>query len=591
MSLKLTSDAKIVGKLMLKLLPIQVLLAAVGAINGIVSSFFASNYVGINAMTAVGLYSPINILVVASGNIIVGGSAILCTRYMGRNEQEKVQSMFSLSLLSATLIAGIFMVVLLTLALFDLTVFFTKDEAVRPLFNRYLIGQIIGILPIVLGNQFPNYLSMENRQKRSMIASIVCIGINLVLNYLFVQILRLEAFGLALASSLGQWVFLGIVAQPFLCGKSHFKLQFKETHLSDCKQIVQVGLPGAVGSGYTAIRRMIVNYLLGFYIGSVAISAFAASDSLMRIFWAVPSGMYAVSRLMFSLSVGEEDRQTLTDIMRIMFKRYIPLMCGICAIVILCAEPLTRLYFRDPNEPVYMMTVWGLRIIPLCLPLNIIYKHFSCYGEASGKHGLVNVLSLLDGVVLVSAFTALFITWMKINSAYIASVINGIGCFLVIIGYSCVKIKGFPRNMEQLMAIPEDFGVDEDARIDINVQSIEEVVSVARQVRAFCRKRGIDERRSYLSGLCLEEMAGNIVEHGFTKDKKPHSIDIRVVHKDDDVILRIRDDCVPFDPSERLEIFDPEDFMKNAGIRAVYKIARDIDYQNIFGLNELTMRI
>ena len=45
MSLKLTSDAKIVGKLMLKLLPIQVLLAAVGAINGIVSSFFASNYV------------------------------------------------------------------------------------------------------------------------------------------------------------------------------------------------------------------------------------------------------------------------------------------------------------------------------------------------------------------------------------------------------------------------------------------------------------------------------------------------------------------------------------------------------------------
>ena len=227
MSLKLTSDAKIVGKLMLKLLPIQVLLAAVGAINGIVSSFFASNYVGINAMTAVGLYSPINILVVASGNIIVGGSAILCTRYMGRNEQEKVQSMFSLSLLSATLIAGIFMVVLLTLALFDLTGFFTKDEAVRPLFNRYLIGQIIGILPIVLGNQFPNYLSMENRQKRSMIASIVCIGINLVLNYLFVQILRLEAFGLALASSLGQWVFLGIVAQPFLCGKSHFKVQFK----------------------------------------------------------------------------------------------------------------------------------------------------------------------------------------------------------------------------------------------------------------------------------------------------------------------------------------------------------------------------
>ena len=86
-------------------------------------------------------------------------------------------------------------------------------------------------------------------------------------------------------------------------------------------------------------------------------------------------------------------------------------------------------------------------------------------------------------------------------------------------------------------------------------------------------------------------MAGNIVEHGFAVDRKQHSIDIRVVHKDDVVILRIRDDCIPFNPAERREMFDPKDIMKNAGIRIVYRIARDINYQNIMGLNELTIRI
>ena len=66
---------------------------------------------------------------------------------------------------------------------------------------------------------------------------------------------------------------------------------------------------------------------------------------------------------------------------------------------------------------------------------------------------------------------------------------------------------------------------------------------------------------------------------------------MRVVHKDDTVILRIKDDCVPFDPAERQSIVTPEDPTKNIGIRMVYAMAEDIKYQNILGLNVLTIRI
>ena len=52
-------NTKVVSKLMFRLLPIQILLAVAGAVNGIVSSYFASNYIGIDAMGAVGLYAPI----------------------------------------------------------------------------------------------------------------------------------------------------------------------------------------------------------------------------------------------------------------------------------------------------------------------------------------------------------------------------------------------------------------------------------------------------------------------------------------------------------------------------------------------------
>ena len=87
-------------------------------------------------------------------------------------------------------------------------------------------------------------------------------------------------------------------------------------------------------------------------------------------------------------------------------------------------------------------------------------------------------------------------------------------------------------------------------------------------------------------------MNGNVVEHGFIKDKKKnHEVGIRVSVKGDIFILRINDDCIPFNPEDRKDIFDPNDPAKNMGLRMVYHMARKIEYHNILGLNVLTILV
>ena len=583
------ANAKMVTKLLFRLLPVQVLLAAVGAVNGIVSSFFASNYVGIEAMGAVGLYSPLNMLLTSVSIILVGGSVILCGKFMGRNEMDKVQGIFSLNLAASVLISGFFIAAYMVMGLFDLTGFLTRDEIVRPIFNRYLLGQAIGILPLMLGNSFAAFLSLENKGRQTTYASIAYIAVNILLNVLFVQILQMEAFGLALASALGLWVYLAVQAYYYISGRSQLRMRGGHFTWRQGWDVFRIGVPGALSNVYQTARGLIVNNLIEIVVGSVGISAFAASDSLLRIVWALPMGMLAVSRMLISVSIGEEDRQTLTDVMRVMFRRFLPLMGAISALIIICAVPMTRIFYRDPSEPVYDMTVWGLRILPLCMPLSIICMHFTCYAQASGKQGLVHLLALLDGVVCVAGFTALLIRAIGMNSVYIANVLNGVVTTLVIIGYAWLKKKHPPRNMDELMVIPEDFGAAADERMDLSIRNMEDVVCVAERVQSFCLERGIDKRRAYLAGLSMEEMAGNVVDHGFEKDHKKHSVDVRVVHKGDDVILRIKDDCVPFDPAERRKISDGE--LKNIGIRMIMDMASDVQYQNILGLNVLTIRI
>ena len=146
-----------------------------------------------------------------------------------------------------------------------------------------------------------------------------------------------------------------------------------------------------------------------------------------------------------------------------------------------------------------------------------------------------------------------------------------------------MHFENFARKNGLFRDVPDEQWNDWHWQVKHRVETLEDVVGISVRVQEFCLERGIDRRRAHIAALALEEMAGNVIDHGFKKDKKKHRVDVRVVHKDDDVILRIRDDCIPFDPGERAGIIDPEDPAKNIGIRMVFKTARDVKYRNMFG--------
>ena len=113
---------------------------------------------------------------------------------------------------------------------------------------------------------------------------------------------------------------------------------------------------------------------------------------------------------------------------------------------------------------------------------------------------------------------------------------------------------------------------------------------VAEKVQCFCTEHHVPHREAMYVALCLEEMAGNIVNHGFRAGKGSHMIDIRVILKEDGKICTVvRDDCIPFNPVEWAQITTGGDPEENIGIRMVLKIASDVSYQNLLGLNVLSI--
>ena len=144
---------------------------------------------------------------------------------------------------------------------------------------------------------------------------------------------------------------------------------------------------------------------------------------------------------------------------------------------------------------------------------------------------------------------------------------------------------------EKMLLLPETFGVSEENELAIIATSVDEIQELSHIAVAFALEHEADRKRARTYGLLVEELAIFLSEHGFV-DGKPHNIYARLVAKDADLIIRLRDDCKPLNlidyyeavKAERTETDEP-------GLSIIMKIAREVSYCASFGVNNLIVRI
>ena len=64
---------------------------------------------------------------------------------------------------------------------------------------------------------------------------------------------------------------------------------------------------------------------------------------------------------------------------------------------------------------------------------------------------------------------------------------------------------------------------------------------------------------------------------------------MRLVLEDNDRVIRIRDNCIHFDPTRYLELHQTSDPVAHVGIRMVMRMVKEANYVNPLGLNNLTL--
>jgi anti-sigma regulatory factor (Ser/Thr protein kinase) len=112
-------------------------------------------------------------------------------------------------------------------------------------------------------------------------------------------------------------------------------------------------------------------------------------------------------------------------------------------------------------------------------------------------------------------------------------------------------------------------------------------------VSAWCQRNSISSETAYEVNLVVDEVVSNIIRHGYQDDKE-HSIQFDVALEDGELVMRVADDGIHFNPliipapdtSRPMEERHPG----GLGIYLVKKLTHDIQYRRENSINILSMR-
>lgn len=584
------NDNKMISGLFFSLLPVQILVCAMGSINSIVDGAIAGHFIDAMSVGVVGLYFPMVNVMTAVGSVLLGGTTVLCGKYIGKGDVKRTEGIFTLNISTTFTIGAISTIVWLTMPKVLARILGASEQLEGGL-NKYIVGYAIGLLPMLLAQQLASFLQLERKNAIGYIGVAGMIISNVIFDVVFVAIFKWGIWGLALATSLSNWAYFLILAPYYFTSQAQFKYRINDIVWSDLWDMIKIGFPGALLVFCLAVRGVVINRILLLYVGNDGLSAMSAYSMINGFMIAFCLGNGSVVRMLTSVFIGEEDKLSMRATIRIVLTKGMAVATVFAAIVLAVSPYITSIFFTDKQSTVYQYTHELIMIYAMMVPLVLICQLITNYLQALDHKLYVNFVSVYDGFFSMVIPAALLAPIMGAMGVWIANVIGIVSTILTAIIYGIIYWRRLPRTVDERMLLDSDFGIQDEHRLDVSIHSIEDVALSSAKTQEFCEKNGLDKKTSYYAALCLEEMCANVVEHGFKLDKKKHLLNSMVIFKTGEVVLRIKDDCKPFNPTEMAELISDNHNGDNIGIRMVYNIANDVSYQNMLGLNVLTITI
>ena len=558
----------------------------------VIDAIIIGTFLGGDALASFGISEPITLILSIFAIIFSSGGGVSYSNYAGRGEKQKINNNFTIIFLFSLLIGAI-ITLFSPLYITPLTQLVGASGTLIETTSAYIAGFFIGAIPLILFEVLLVYTRLEGVNYLEIVAGGAIIVTNIILDILFVTVFHMGIFGIGLATAIGFTIADIILMKKVLSKQNSLGFCKIKDIVPEIKSMTFFGLPSGLSEFYNIIRIFITNHLAMFIGGAVLMSTMSILIEINALTFSVNLGFGAITLLLGGIFYGERDKKSLQDVLNVTLKSGVILTIILAIVIIILAPQIATVFIQE--EEIVLKTITSLRIFALSIPLSLITVIFLNFYNSTKNSFIANYLGFARGFLFISIFAVIltpFIGEYAIWSCFtLGEIITLIGLLIII----KIKTGKFPRKLIDFILLNDDFEKDIISTLNITIKNdMKEVMELSNKIYNFGEKYFDDISTANKVSLCIEEMVGNIVEHGYEKDKKSkknktHYIDIRIIKTINHTIFRIRDDGTPFSPIDYADENEPTE--KNVGIRMIQAIAENMEYRSTIGLNNLTITI
>ena len=583
-----------IQRLFRRMLATQIVSAMTVTLCMLIDSIMIGRFLGTDAMAAYGYTAPVLLAFAAPGAMIAAGVQVVCGRTMGSGDREGTDACFTVSVRLTLGLAVMGLALVLCFAGPLCTLLGAgrpgPDNPVFSLTKQYLTGFIIGVPAFLMAQIMVPYMQMAGDRRRLVAAVLLMTVSDVIFDLLNVLVFHGGTFGMGLASSLSYYAALLVGGGYFLRKDCLFHLQPWAPRPDMLHAILSDGVPTVVNQLSLVLLAFLLNRILRSTGGHVAVAAYSVVSTVSNLCYAFSSGIGSVALMLAAIFYTDEDRSALLVLVKTVFYHAVVLLAGVTLVTLLAAKPLVGLFLaEDPGA--MALAARGLRLFSLCLIPCALNTGLKYYYQGTGRVRLMELLSFLQNFLLPAPAALILGHFYGTTGVWLAFVCGECAAFLLI----CLRVRQ-RRSLHSLRPmdfalLSPDFGAAPGECFACTIMDTQDAVRASKDAADFCSAHGKGERMSFLVGLCIEELACNIVRYGFGAERGRHSVDLRLVFKDGEGLIRIRDNCAHFDPLHYLELHDSDDRTAHMGIRLVMASVKEASYLNSLGLNNLTLRL
>ena len=411
-----------------------------------VDVFVVGNFVGKEALAAVGSTTMIVNMLVFFFNGFSVGAGVVIAHFFGARENEKLHDAVETTM-AMTLFFCVLFTIIGVLGVKPMLRFMATPDDVFADATTYLTIYFAGIAGLLIYNIGSGILRAVGDTTRPLMFLMLTSLLNIVLDLTFVIVFRLGIAGVAYATILSQFISAILTLILLTRSREVYRLDWRDLHVDRglLGQIFRIALPTGIQSVITAFSNVFVQSYVNSF-GSSVMAGWSCYNKLDQFILLPMQSMSMAATTFVSQNIGagqrkRADRGTVTTVL---------MTVGVTAVIALFlfvfAEPAVGLFSKDPSVIEYGA---------LFLHTNVFFLLANCM-----NHTLAGALRGREDsrgpmIIMLIGFVAIRQTYLFLATRFFANTprvvgfgypVGWVSCCIIMTSYYFWKSRSFAKD-------------------------------------------------------------------------------------------------------------------------------------------------